>query len=605
MSVIINGEPTPSFHPQRGVRQGCPLSPYLFIIVVNELSISLQHHSNAHNISGITLGPDCPCIHSLLFADDLIICGQATYDKASKIRNILQAFCTASGQTPNLTKSSIMFSRNVDTQSKMEVKSIFPVSDLMPNMIYLGHPLIFNHNDRTKAYEFILNKFRAKLTTLKANKLNHAGRLTYINYVLSSIPIYYMSTIMFLKDFISRITTIIRKFWWVGVQEDNATSSFHFRSWKDIYRAKKEGGLGVRDLVTVNRSLILHTAWNVATDKNAFLTTILKAKYFPNTSFWSACNNSTKSTFWSSIMQVKDILVNSCIIQIQKENSSIWSTPWCTIWKEIHNHLNLPVTVQNLPQKISDLWIPGSVNWNADFINQVFDSDAAASIQNTLAVPSDCNDAVKWWPSSKGSCSTKEAFRFLNKDLQVQLPINGARSITSEAMEILQRVWKHKLIPPNIKTFAWRLIRRAIATGARAGSLSSKINKNCDTCRMIENDSHLFFHCPFARAVWFSARPPLRSSMLPFEHDGVQEALAALITKITYDADLHRIWTTLWYIWKVRNDNRFNRKNWTVFQVHHAVHADIEIASSYNKLCEGTGTATTDPSEGNELLLQV
>ena len=66
-SVIINGEPTPSFHPQRGVRQGCPLSPYLFIIAVNELSICLQHHSNAHNIQGVTLGPDCPRIHSLLF----------------------------------------------------------------------------------------------------------------------------------------------------------------------------------------------------------------------------------------------------------------------------------------------------------------------------------------------------------------------------------------------------------------------------------------------------------------------------------------------------------------------------------------------------------
>lgn len=92
MSVIINGEPTPSFHPRHGVRQGCPLSPYLFIIAVNELSICLQQHSNAHNIKGITLGPDRPRIHSLLFADDLIICGQANYDEASKINTVLQFF---------------------------------------------------------------------------------------------------------------------------------------------------------------------------------------------------------------------------------------------------------------------------------------------------------------------------------------------------------------------------------------------------------------------------------------------------------------------------------------------------------------------------------
>ena len=232
LSVIINGEPTPTFHPQRGVRQGCPLSPYLFIIAVNELSICLQQHSDAHSIHGVTLGTNCPRIHSLLFADDLIICGQATCEEATKINSILQAFCNASGQTPNLAKSSIMFSKNV-----------FPVPDLTPNTIYLGHPLIFNHNDRTKAYDFILNKFRAKLTMLMANKPNHAGRLVNINSVLASIPIYYMSTVLFSKTFISKITTIIRNFWWAGVQEDNATSPFHFRSWKDICRPKREGGL--------------------------------------------------------------------------------------------------------------------------------------------------------------------------------------------------------------------------------------------------------------------------------------------------------------------------------------------------------------------------
>jgi hypothetical protein len=61
------------------------------------------------------------------------------------------------------------------------------VPDLAPNAIYLGHPIIFNHNDRTKAYEFILQKFKAKLTTIKANKLNHSGRLVYINSVVASI----------------------------------------------------------------------------------------------------------------------------------------------------------------------------------------------------------------------------------------------------------------------------------------------------------------------------------------------------------------------------------------------------------------------------------
>lgn len=86
--------------------------------------------------------------------------------------------------------------------------------------IYLGHPLIITHNDRSKAYDFILTKFRSKLTLVKANKLNHAGRLAYISSVFSSIPVYYMSNIIFTKKFLSKINPIIRNFWWEGIQEE-------------------------------------------------------------------------------------------------------------------------------------------------------------------------------------------------------------------------------------------------------------------------------------------------------------------------------------------------------------------------------------------------
>ena len=139
------------FHPQRGVRQGCPQSPYLFVIAVNELSIGLQNSLDRNNIQGVSLGANCPRIHSLLFADDLIICGKASFDEASNINSMLQNFCAASGQTPNLCKSSIMFSTHVDQGTKQAVESIFHVQDLSPSTIHLGHPLILKHSDRSKA----------------------------------------------------------------------------------------------------------------------------------------------------------------------------------------------------------------------------------------------------------------------------------------------------------------------------------------------------------------------------------------------------------------------------------------------------------------------
>ena len=102
-----------------------PYSPCLFVLAVNELSTNLQTNMEINNIHGVTLGPNSPHIHSFLFANDLILCGQATYTEAANIKSVLQAFCAASGQTPNLAKSSILFSKNVDHQSKQAVKKYF------------------------------------------------------------------------------------------------------------------------------------------------------------------------------------------------------------------------------------------------------------------------------------------------------------------------------------------------------------------------------------------------------------------------------------------------------------------------------------------------
>lgn len=148
-----------------------------------------------------------------------------------------------------------------------------------------------------------------------------------------------MSTGLFSKTFIQKINIVIRRFWWTGVQDDNSTSPIAYRSWDDIYQSKDNGGLGVRDLGTVNKSIIIHAACNIATNKNPMLTSILKAKYYPNSSFWTASNSGTRSVFWSSIIQVKKELHDNTILQLHAGDTSIWSTPWCPSWESIHDHL--------------------------------------------------------------------------------------------------------------------------------------------------------------------------------------------------------------------------------------------------------------------------
>jgi hypothetical protein len=76
-----------------------------------------------------------------------------------------------------------------------------------------------------------------------------------------------MSTIVFSKIFIEQINTIIRRFWWAGIQEENPTNPITFRSWEDITKPTYQGGLGIIDMELINKSLIINSAWNIVAIK--------------------------------------------------------------------------------------------------------------------------------------------------------------------------------------------------------------------------------------------------------------------------------------------------------------------------------------------------
>jgi hypothetical protein len=176
---------------------------------------------------------------------------------------------------------------------------------------------------------------------------------------LCFLPFLFITCLLFFfsKTFIEKINTIIKRFWWIGVQEEQSTSPIAYRSWDDICKLKEEGGLGIRDMETINKSLIIHSAWNIANNKNIFLSDILKSKYSPNASFWNASDKGPRSVFWSSVMQVRHHIVANSTYQIHAGNSSIWSSPWTSIWNNIYEHLLMPMVNLPLPAKVSDLWV--------------------------------------------------------------------------------------------------------------------------------------------------------------------------------------------------------------------------------------------------------
>jgi hypothetical protein len=93
-AVLVNGEPTDFFRSERGVRQGCPLSPLLFILVMEGLSLSLKKSRVEGNISGINVSRLTNILH-LLFVDDVLILSKACLREWKEIMSIIDLFCNA------------------------------------------------------------------------------------------------------------------------------------------------------------------------------------------------------------------------------------------------------------------------------------------------------------------------------------------------------------------------------------------------------------------------------------------------------------------------------------------------------------------------------
>jgi len=112
-SFSLNGEDVCEVKPTRGLRQGDPISPYLFLLISEGLSMLFRNAQRSGTITGIRVCRNAPEVSHVLFADDAIFFCQATPSQASNMVEILRLYESWTGQQINFQKSNILFSGNV------------------------------------------------------------------------------------------------------------------------------------------------------------------------------------------------------------------------------------------------------------------------------------------------------------------------------------------------------------------------------------------------------------------------------------------------------------------------------------------------------------
>ncbi|XP_072971995.1 uncharacterized protein [Typha angustifolia] len=110
LAIEVNGKADRYFLPSRGIRHGCPLSPYLFIIGSNVLSLHLENEMRLSRIRGIKIAKAAPPISHLMFADDLLLFGKANEKEAANFNSCQDLYYNWSRQAINFEKSAIQFS---------------------------------------------------------------------------------------------------------------------------------------------------------------------------------------------------------------------------------------------------------------------------------------------------------------------------------------------------------------------------------------------------------------------------------------------------------------------------------------------------------------
>ncbi|GJU14333.1 putative RNA-directed DNA polymerase [Tanacetum coccineum] len=362
-SLCINGNVHGYFKGKRGLRQGDLLSPYLFTLVVEILTLILKRR--VHLSESFRFHHHCDDMEliNVCFADDLFIFSRGNTNSVRVIMEGLDAFKLASGLVPSIPKSTAFFC-NVPNYVKLAILNIMPFLEGKLPVKYLGVPLISSRL-LNKDCKVLVDQAKTRIGDWKNKSLSFASRLQPCSSVISSMQ--------------AKIT------------------------WVVISLPKTEGSLGKHSLEVFNIALMTKHIWNIISDQNSLWVRWIKIYKLRGRSFWEILIRADASWGWRKLLQIQDRVRPFFWSTIGNGMStSLLFDNWCSYSPiaQLITPRDVANAGFNMACRVADLVAKGVWTWPQAWLMKAPNID---TIPAPILVPH-MNDTVQW-RNSKGKLS--------------------------------------------------------------------------------------------------------------------------------------------------------------------------------------------------------
>ncbi|XP_074266081.1 uncharacterized protein LOC141588541 [Silene latifolia] len=483
--VTFNGTPLDTFTPSRGIRQGDPLSPYLFIICMEALSRLIHQACNNSDWIPFPLGKGGVSFSHLLFADDILVFGRTSERNLCALQDTILSFCSDSGQKINCTKSKITFSKLTPPSEATLFEDALGIKKTNTLGSYLGFPLLSKKPKRSDLI-FILDNIKSKLASWKSKFLSRAGRICLIKSTINTIPNHAMQCIRLPSSILRDIDKTTRSFLW----SSQSANKLHLANWDLVTLPLSLGGLGIKAAEPLNDALSTKLCSKVLLNNSSSAAKTIHSKYCTP----SRHSFSRGSHIWKNIGRGWNILKDHLLWSIGDGSTiSLWDDPWLDLGP-LRTLVLGPLSLPSSAAKLNSIISNGV--WALDSLDFVLPDLITSAILSTPIPTTSRPDVLSTSLAPKGKFSISAAY----SSLCHPNPTPALLTFPDD----LSWLWD---IPtqPRIKVFLWlvwwnKLPHKASLFGRKI--LPSSSCSLCPNPSISETSLHALRDCSFASHSW-------------------------------------------------------------------------------------------------------